>query len=383
MLESLEKFAVEKGVTAPPAPGQTATTATAPAPAEPPKPADTPPAETPKPDDTPPAPAPAPEPKDKGKVNPWKLVDEHKAARAAAESRLAELQKLVPDPAAVAESKTRLESAEAKVKALEQTLGFLDYQQTEEFKTKHVLPYEAAWQKAAKELAQIQVKIPGTDQIRQATAEDLLTLVNMNVGEAQAIAQESFGPLAERMMAWRDKIRDLFDSQQDALKAAKENGDKWKKDQIERVTNTTKALGERIGKVFMDSNAAILKEPNHGKWLSKVEGDEELNATLDRGFAISKEAFELNPFDPDLTPEQQQRGARLHSAVYNRAAAYNRLLLENTRLGKKLEEAMKKLDAYKVSEPSRAPTPAGQSPPGELRGKARLQAALEKIAKPA
>jgi hypothetical protein len=73
----------------------------------------------------------------------------------------------------------------------------------------------------------------------------------------------------------------------------------------------------------------------------------------------------------------------LHSAVYNRAAAYNRLLLENTRLTAKLTDVQKKLDGYKGSEPPRAPTPAGQAPPGEPKGKARLMAELQKIAKPA
>jgi hypothetical protein len=349
---------------------------------QPPKPGDQPPPPEPKPGDQPPAP-PADPKADKGKTNPWKLVDEHKAARAAAETRLAELQKLVPDPAAVAENQKKFEAATAKVAELEKILGFIDYQQTTEFKEKYVQPYEEAWKKVAKDLTGIQVKIPGTDQVRPATAEDMLQLMNLPVGEAQAVADEAFGKLSDRVMAWRDKLRDLFDAQGEALAKAKENGDKWKKENTEKFQNAQKQLSEAVGKIWTTENANILKDPVHGKWLTPVEGDAEINTRLEKGFALSKEAFELNPFDPTLTPEQRTRAAKLHSALFNRSAAYSRLVLENSRLVKKLEEVTKERDGFKNSQPPRTPTPPGQAPPGELTGKARLAAELQKIAKPA
>ena len=58
-------------------------------------------------------------------------------------------------------------------------------------------------------------------------------------------------------------------------------------------------------------------------------------------------------------------------------------LVAPTRLTAKLTDVQKKLDGYKGSEPPRAPTPAGQATPGEPKGKARLMAELQKIAKPA
>lgn len=385
VLADLEKFAAKKGVQAPPDP------AAPPAPKggdeppkpgdQPPKPGDEPPA--PKPGDQPPPPAPPADPKDKKGTNPWKLVDELKLARTAAETKLAELQKLVPDPAAVQQQIQRLEAAEKKAVELEKIIAFNDYQQSQEFKEKYVQPYEDAWKKYAKDLTQIRVKVPGTEEVRQATPDDLLQLVNLPLGEAQAVAQEAFGPLAERVMSMRDKLRDLFDAQGEALAKAKENGTQWKKEQAEKFQSAQKELRETVGKIWTTENQNILKDPVHGKWLTPVEGDEEVNTRLQRGFALSEEAFKLDPFDPKLSPDQRARAAKLHSALYNRAAAYSRLVLENSRLAKKLDEVTKERDGFKNSQPPRTPTPPGQNPPGELSGKARLQAELQKIAKPA
>jgi hypothetical protein len=334
-----------------------------------------------------PTPPPAPEPpkpaegKKAEKVSPWKLVDEHKAARTAAEAELAKLRALVPDPAKAEADATRLKNAEAKAVELEKVLSFIDYQQSEEFKTKHEEPYVSAWKKIAAELPQIQLKVPGTQQIREATPQDILQLMDMPVGEAQAVAEEAFGNLADRVMAWRDKLKDLFDSRNEALKVAKENSAKWKTEQAQKFQQATETIGKFVNDVWTHVQAEALKDPTHGKWLAEVKGDDEINAKLKRGVELADEAFKLDPRDPGLTPEQRAYAVRAHSALRNKAAAYPRLMLELKRLTQKLEEVTKERDGYKNSTPPRTPAPPGQAPVGELKGMARVQAALEKIAK--
>jgi hypothetical protein len=390
----LQKFADTKSGT-PSTPPASTPPATPPA-----KPNETPPGETKPPGtetkpgedgtkppgtETPPAEKPGEKPAEgkKGeKVSPWKLVDEHKAARLAAETELAKLRALVPDPAKVEAETNRLKAAETKAADLEKVLAFLDYERSEEYKTKHVVPYEAQWKKIIAELPQIQVKVPGSDQVREATPNDILELMNLPVGEAQSLADAAFGNLSDRVMAWRDKLRDMFDAQQDALKVAKDNAATWKKEQAGKIKEATDAVTKFVSETWTASNEAIKKDPKHSQWLNPVEGDEEINSRLTKGFAMADEAFTADPNAPGLKPEERARAVRLHSALRNRAAAYGRLVLEVTRLTKKLEEVTKERDGYKTSQPPRTPTPPGQAAPGELKGLARVQADLQKIARP-
>ncbi len=62
------------------------------------------------------------------------------------------------------------------------------------------------------------------------------------------------------------------------------------------------------------------EEENHG--------DEEGNASLEKGYKIVDEAFAINPLDPKLTSEQRAAAVKKHAVVRNRAAAFGRLTLQ-------------------------------------------------------
>lgn len=316
-----------------------------------------------------------------GKVSPWKLVDEHKAARAAAEAKLAELQKLVPDPSSLEKQSKDLEAARARLAELEKTISYLDYSQSSDFQEKYAKPLQDAWQRVIGELGEIQVKIPGTDQIRQAKPDDLLQLMQLPLGEARALANAAFGDFADDVMNWRGKLRELSNAQSEALKNAKEQAVNWKKSQEETSKSTVTAINKFVTEIWSKGREEVLAHPEHSKWLKPVEGDAEVNSRLEKGFKLADEAFALNPTDPKLTPEQRVKAVRLHSALYHRAAAYGRLVHEVTKLQKQLSEVTKERDGLKGSAPPMSPGPSGQGTPVAPKGMAALQAALTKIAK--
>jgi hypothetical protein len=144
---------------------------------------------------TPPAAAaPAEDPK-KGKVSPWKLVDEYKAKLAAAEQQVLEVNKRAIPEADWKKTQETLTEREKRLTELEQEIRYVNYSKSEEFKTKYQQPYEKQWQRTMSELGELTVETAdgGT---RPLAANDILDLVNAPLGKAHELAVERFGDLA-------------------------------------------------------------------------------------------------------------------------------------------------------------------------------------------
>ena len=311
----------------------------------------------------------------KTKVSPWKLVDEHKAARLKAETELAELRKTIVDPNKFKELETKAEAAERRAKELDEEIKFHDYRKSSEFAEKYQKPYEEAWKKHMADLGELTVTDPATGNDRPLAPQDLLELVNLPLKEAKAKAMETFGDFADEVMGARKEIRSLFEAQTKALEDARKTGG----ERQAQMKAQQQQLGNQIGEMWKQANDLVLKDEKVGKYFQPVEGDEEANTRLKKGYEIADQAFSKSPLDPSLTPEQRQEVVRLHSAVRNRAAAFGRLTYQNERLTTEITALRAELAKYKELQPG-AGEGKGAAPEGHTSAHDSVFAALRKYA---
>ncbi len=317
---------------------------------------------------------------DKGKkVSPWKLVDEWKGKYASLEKQLSELKTGTVSPEDKVKFDERITKAETRAKELEDHIRFVDYSKSEEFKTKFVDPYEKAWSRAMSELNEITIE-DGNGGSRPVAPQDMLDLVNLPLGKAREIADNVFGAFANDVMEHRKEIKRLFEAQNEALDEAKKNGTERIKQAQETTQKQIAELHKQVTANWTKENEAITKDEKVGKYFTPVEGDEQGNQRLAKGFELVDKAFSENPLDPKLTPEQRAAVVKRHAAVRNRAAGWGRLRYQNEQLEAKLAALEKELGEYKTGEPptaGRAPKPgtvqlgARESLFGELRKRAK------------
>jgi len=292
------------------------------------------------------APTTTTEPVKKGKVSPWKLVDEHKAARLKAETELAEMRKTMAPPEKVKEIEEKYSAVEKRAKELEDHMRFVDYSKSAEFQEKYQKPYEQAWQRWMGDLGELTVADESGAE-RPLAPNDLLDLVNMPLQKARQEAENKFGAFADDVMSARKEIRGLFDQQQRALAEAKTSGT----ERLKQMIQQQEALKKEIGTIWTESNKSAVEDPTYGKFFKPVEGDEEGNTRLQKGYEMADKAFSVNPNTPGLTADQRAEVVRLHAAIRNRAAGFGRLAYQNSRLEAKVKELTETINKYKAIDP--------------------------------
>lgn len=315
--------------------------------------------------------------------NPWKMVDEYKVKLAAAEKERDELRKGgVPEEARKAYEE-KLTKAETRVQDLEKYLTFVDYSQTEEFKTQYVKPYEKAWSSAMAEIKDLTITDLGNGQERAVTANDMLQLVNAPLAKARQLATEMFGEFANDVMQHRQKIQGLFQAQQEALDTAKNSGQEKLKQARDEQQRQQSTLVQSIKQDWETENKSIQSHEKYGVYFQPREGDEKWNSGLEKGFALVDKAYAENPSDPKLTPEQRKEVIRRHAAVRNRAASWGPMRVEVERQASQIKALQEELSQYKELEPgaagSRTPNANGAGSEGGT-AKDRMLANLKKRA---
>lgn len=321
-------------------------------------------------------------PTEKKKVNPWKVIEEHKAARAKLEAEIADLKKGTPDIEALKAEKARLEAIETRNKELEEKIKFVDFRESAEFKEKYQKPYEAAWARAMSELNELTVVDAKTGDERPLEPSDLLSLVNMPLKDALDTAEELYGSAKDVVMNYRKEIKALYQQQAQAIEQAKKNGVESSQKQTAEQQAQFKQVQEAVSKQWEDINKAIIENPNTGVYFKPVEGDEQINTRLEKGYKFVDETMAINPLDPRLNPEQRADAVRRHASLRHRAAAFGRMRLE-LESARKSEAALRsKLEQFEKSTPSfggdSQDSTAPQAGGSRMSG---LMQSLQKIAK--
>lgn len=319
------------------------------------------------------------------KTSPWRVVDQFKAKVASLEKELAESKGKLGKPGEPPPEITeRLSKAETRVKELEEEIRFTNYQKSGEFQDQYQKPYEAAWARAVKELSEVTVT-DGAGNVRPATAEDMLTLVNLPLGKAREQANAMFGEFANDAMGHRKAIKELFDKQQEALQQAKSKADEWEKTRQETATKLHADIDKQVGEIWAKANTDATTDSKYGQYFTPRENDPDWNQRLAKGFELVDKAFtDANPRDPRLTPDQRKTIVERHAAVRNRAAAFGPLRNENERLTKRLAEVEKELSEYKATEAPQAggTRPAPKTPTATNDPWAAVREGLRKRARP-
>jgi hypothetical protein len=317
---------------------------------------------------------------DKGKkVSPWKLVDQFKERATKAESRILELEKQVIPEEQRKASEIKYQELESKSKAMAEELRYYQSEKYDPDVIKAKEEYSRAFNRAMKELKEVSVVDPATQQPRALTVNDLAELAFMPLGQAQATAKEVFGDLAPYVMDHRNEIRKLWDAQEAVKEELKKNGSAREQQRAQEHEKQFQQLTEFVNKTYEEANKEVAADPKHGHFFKPIEGDKEWNARLEKGFKLVDEAFSVNSHDPRLTQEQRAEVIRKHAAVRNRAAAFGPLRHRVESLEKALKAAQEELKQFKETTPTtggRAAEPVTE----KKKGMAGLMDDLRKIA---
>lgn len=305
---------------------------------------------------------------DKGKkVSAWKLVEQYKRTSKdwqtkaeAAEAELTKIRSGAPPQAQTEELQQRLEATEKRLKEYEDEIRFTKFEKHPEFQEKYAKPYEQAWKRATSELSEVSVTDPATGAVRAATAEDMLALVNLPLGKAREYSDQLFGAFSNDAMGHRKAIKELFESQQAALKEAREKGGEHEKQVLQQTQAQQAALNRELGETWKQANQQVVADKNLSKYLTPVEGDKEWNEVLEKAKTFSDGAFANDPRNPALTPEQRKEAVRMHAAMRNRSIMYGPQRVTIKRQEARIAELEKLLEEFNASEPT---TGGGTSKP--------------------
>ncbi len=312
------------------------------------------------------------------KVSPWKLVEEYKAKTKEYEAKLAALEKTPIPPERLKEYEDKVAAAEKRARELDEQIKYVDYTKSTEFQEKYQKPYENQWKSSMADLSEITVNTG--DGERPIEGKDLLELVNLPLKEAKLIADEKFGDYAAEVMSHRKEIRKLYEEQASAIEQIKKDGVARQTTQTEAQKKMYSEVTEDIKKTWTDANQAAVADEKYGTYFKPVDGDQEGNQRLSKGFELADRAFSENPMAPGLTPDQRREIVKRHAAVRNRCAAFGRLAWQNQTLQTRLTQLETELKGYKETEPERSGTSAAPAKGGKKSAWDNLRGELAKKA---
>ncbi len=316
------------------------------------------PVEEPKPETSTTTETPADPKNPKAKINPWKLADEHKAARATLEKENLELKKLIPSVEARKAELAEFESVRARNEELERHMKYLDFRNSKEYKDTYDKPYTEQWKHSMQALHGLTVM--DTDGgARNLEPADLLQVVNEPSSIlAKRKAVELFGEeYASEVMTERDKIVTLHNNRIKAEEQARAEGTEKFTQRSKQQQEAYEKLNGEVGDTYQRAVLSIKSNPVNKEFFEPIEGDDKANETLTKGYEMVDQAFAKNPMDPALTAEQRRAITKLHAAVRHRAAGFGRVKYLLVKERAQVAELSKKLAVYEGTVPNRGPSP--------------------------
>lgn len=322
----------------------------------------------------------APTAKGEKKPTAWQLVDTYKKRVTELETAIAEAKKGVLDPKEKETLTSRLAELEKQNQEWAEEIRYTNYSKHPEFTQKYQKPYEEAWKKAMDEMGELTLTDPGSGSERPIRPQDMLELVNMPLKKAREMANALFGDFADDIMSHRNEIKRLFDAQQKALEEARKGGadrDAQRKQQYEAFQGE---IQKQVKGAWETAAQELAKDESNSKFFKPVEGDEDGNQRLQRGFEMAAKALSMNPNDPRLTPQQRADAVKAIYAVHQRAAAAGRLVLWYQRALDDNKKLRAELDKYRQAEPGKGEGNTQATSSGPARASDQVYGALRKLA---
>lgn len=263
------------------------------------------------------------------------------------ERQIEELRKAQPD---VKPFQEKLAAIEKENQQLREVVRFADYKKSPEFVEKYENPYNEAWTKAVSEVTQLSISMEdGT--VRKATANDLLALANAPLDQLDDLAAQWFPKSSPRVIRHVEKIRDLADAQDKALKEAQKGAGEFQN----RQSEAAKKANESFANAYTSASSELTTK--YPKWFAPDEADPKGNEILKKGFEYADSLF--SPNGTQLTPEQ--RAGRL-AVIRAKAANHDRLVARVKANNARIAELEAQLAEFEKSAP---PTDDAAQPGGE------------------
>lgn len=257
----------------------------------------------------------------------------------------------------------KLEAIDKRRAELEDELRFANYERHPEYKEKYEAPISAALKVAYADIQEFDV-ITEDGNARKATPEEFNALVNMGSKQALAVAKELFGDAAPEVLAHRRKILELNESRKQAVEDYRKKGSEREAANAEATKKHHETMARSWEKLTKD---AVEKYPQYFK---PEDGDEDGNRLLEQGFKLADLAFTgIQNLKPDEI-------VKVHAAVRNKAAGFDRMVLRAKRLADRVSELETELAQFKESEP-----PAGDGAGEKAKAPASWEDEIDALAR--
>ncbi len=285
--------------------------------------------------------------KDGKKVSPWKLVDEHKAARLKAEAEVANLRKLIPNETEATARSQEYESLKKQNQELLDHMRYLDYQKHPEFQEKYQKPYEGKFNQIMNRLRGAKIATEdGTG--RPVTTDDIVKLGSLNAMDLMDQSEKQFGKLGTWVAERVEELTQLWQDKEQARETAKTEGGKV----AQQFEAQSKELSKFLHETYTKSLADIESHSKHGKYFKEVEGDEDWNSRLENGTKFVDENWQKDPRDPKLSQDDRAKIVKAHAAIRNRARAWSVQNLTIQRQEAEIARLSQELKQYSDSTPT-------------------------------
>jgi 2-oxo-4-hydroxy-4-carboxy--5-ureidoimidazoline (OHCU) decarboxylase len=279
-----------------------------------------------------------------------------RARAAALEKELGEIKAKPSVPADDPEKKIfqeKLTAAEKRQAELLEDLKFVDFERHPDFKANYQQPFEDAYNAGRSHVMRMSVTLPdGTT--RKGTAEDFDSIASKAVQDydsAVAMAEEMFGPTkAATVMHKLDTASERFQAKEKARAEWKLKGNEREK---ARLADQEKfqASAAAEAKQFWEQSTSEAAE-KYKQWSAPVEGDDEGNALLEKGYKLASEAFSsFDVMSPKLDKQQRAALVAKHAAVFNKSAWFDRLAFKHSAAIKEVKALQAKLKEFEGSVP--------------------------------
>lgn len=321
-------------------------------------------------------------PVEKKKVNPWNLLKEREATLAQKEKEIADVKKLLIDPEVRKTEAEKWAAIEKRNQELEDHIKFVEYSKSKEYQEKYEKPYEDGWARVMSELKDVSISDPQSGDDRLVSPNDILQLVNMPLNKATELAKEIYGDMYPTILGFRSELRNLFQAKSQALEKARTEGAAKMKADAEMSSTKHAELQKFVSTEFQEAHKQVTEDPVVANYFKPVDGNDEINQSLEKGFKFFDDVMSKNPFDPNLSEEDRKKVVKMHAAVRARAAGFGRIRKELEAERAAHEETKKKLKEFESSEPDTSSGGGGSGPElGTGRKIDSMFQSLRKIAK--
>lgn len=256
----------------------------------------------------------------------------------------------------------RLTAREQELNSIQEQLKLADYEKHPEYKKNYWEPFVEKFNEGRQLVKSMMVK-DGEGNDRQGTEADFDALMRMSDPNALAETVEAmFGAIkgAEVMAARREVIarNNARSKALDDHRALTARNAEQTEAQVKQHRETWQRLNEE----------AATKFP---QWFKPTDGDskdEKANELLQKGMALADYAFSGQVKPEEMVP--------VHSAIRNKAGAFDRVVYENHKLTKELEELRKWKAEVEASAPAGGTTRRGAAPPSD---EATMEGAMNRL----